>query len=841
MPDEDKHHVKNDHVVTGGGGLKDKKQFSWVKMSMLAVVVAVVGGFFVWNSFAASGTQGIIDTYYQTVIGQSADSSGLAYWSSKYDAAKDQTAKNAVIEQLVATLKNTQAYKNKQAAAASTSSAPAVSTKPVTGTKNATTNSSPSTSSSSTSSSSSATSTSGCVANTAGNTAFIKGLYTKYLKYAPDDTGLKYWVDQLDTCAKTPAAAEAFFKAKSTTTPATSSTSPSKPATSANQGTTGANNPFPQRKDGETDWQYRSRVGNWLSTEHSIMTQGCCGGIPDVGSWADRIISGKWSPQQVLDHLKLTGQALRYTEGMADPNSDFAIGQNIKNTLGSAIMEQVTEGDVKPSDYCRKTKELIDSGLLKGGLPYYCIYNSGYGHDNGTENERGKTLADALMAVASGSWGAAIKNGSTTLEEAAERVRNGETESSCEKVAAMASLFPSCGNGAQNVTQADLYALAQQCYGGNMVTGTMKDECKSTSAQTPTKPGNTSSSSSAPKDPSQSAANSNIPNDASAKAAADYSQTPLQKASSKAKSVTAVDKAVKACDSTTCAVLPLGAAKTSDIKSDATVSAAPIYENNYPTVSPYTESWDNGGSVNAASTTIGATVTNESSTMVAASDVAMCVDQYVPLKQGDKSVCVKVLRLYLGLVGYLNEETAQDGANVSGYNGLMIFGEGLKNAVAKYQKDRGMSNKSGSVDKATWLDLKDFASHEYQSQKQVASDIQVAAAVGNELQQQEFARLFDKCKNNVVLDKSDGMDAGERECVKRLQQILAFVQDATLSITGQFDAATQNAVTRFKAMRGLRGTPIVDKQTWELLEAAKQVSPYQSPYQAGSGNLASAY
>ncbi len=832
MPDEDKHHVKNDHVVTGGGGLKDKKQFSWVKMSMLAVVVAVVGGFFVYSSFAASANSAAVTSAYQRLLGRAPDSGGLTYWTAQLDSGKKSISD---VEDMI---KGSAEYKNKQAA---TSAAPATATKPASGTK---TNSS-TTTSATPAASTPASAAASCTAKTAENTAFIKGLYTKYLKYAPDDAGLKYWVDQLDTCAKTSATAEAFFKAKSTVT-TTDGKKPTAAGVNAAEGTPGADNPFPQRKDGETDRQYERRIDAWLVVEFQIMTQSCCGGLASgtgkgMVNWAELIRTGKWSPQQVLDHLKTqSGQSLKQMAIEANPDSKEAIDQNIKQTLGSAIMEQVTESDIKDIDYCHKTKELLDKGLLKGGLPYYCIYNSGYGFDNGGETERGKTLADSLMGVSSGTWTAAIQNGKMTLEEAVERVKKGETTASCEDVAVMASLFPSCGAGGQNVTQADLQAVAQQCYGGNLVTGTPSKDCFPNQPSQPTN-GSNKNTGGTSQAPSKDAVNSNIPNDAAVASATNNSQTPLQKASSKAKSVTGVDKAVKACDSTTCAVLPLGTAKTSDIKSDATVPAAPIYENNYPTVSPYTESWDNGGSVNAASTTIGATVTNESSTMVAASDVAMCVDQYVPLKQGDKSVCVKVLRLYLGLVGYLNEETAQDGANVSGYNGLMIFGEGLKNAVAKYQKDRGMSNKSGSVDKATWLDLKDFASHEYQSQKQVASDIQVAAAVGDELQQQEFARLFDKCKNSVVLDKSDGMDAGERECVKRLQQILAFVQDATLSITGQFDAATQNAVTRFKAMRGLRGTPVVDKQTWELLEAAKQVSPYQSPYQAGSGNLASAY
>ncbi len=56
-------------ATTGGGGLKSSQNFSWKRAAPLIAVVALVGGFFVYSSFAAS---------FQSVSSQPSSSGALA-------------------------------------------------------------------------------------------------------------------------------------------------------------------------------------------------------------------------------------------------------------------------------------------------------------------------------------------------------------------------------------------------------------------------------------------------------------------------------------------------------------------------------------------------------------------------------------------------------------------------------------------------------------------------------------------------------------------------------------------------------------------------------------------
>ncbi len=121
MPEEDKHITKNERTVTGGGGLREKRQLSWPKMGLIAIVVAIVGGFLVWGTFATSANTAWVQSQYQALLGRPADSSGLAFWTSRID--KDPGQKNVMI----ATIQATTEYKNYQASKNSNPSTPAPS------------------------------------------------------------------------------------------------------------------------------------------------------------------------------------------------------------------------------------------------------------------------------------------------------------------------------------------------------------------------------------------------------------------------------------------------------------------------------------------------------------------------------------------------------------------------------------------------------------------------------------------------------------------------------------------------------------------------------------------
>lgn len=109
LSEEGNTNMNSGSTVTGAGGLKEKRGFSWVRALMVLVLVSLVGGFLVWGSFATSANAAWVNQEYQTLLGRPADSSGLAFWTARID--KDPAQKSA----LTATIKATTEYKNYQA------------------------------------------------------------------------------------------------------------------------------------------------------------------------------------------------------------------------------------------------------------------------------------------------------------------------------------------------------------------------------------------------------------------------------------------------------------------------------------------------------------------------------------------------------------------------------------------------------------------------------------------------------------------------------------------------------------------------------------------------------
>jgi len=70
--------------TTGSGGLSRTAKLESKRVVPVIMVIAVVGGFFVYSSFA-SGSQAQVTSWYRTCSNREPDSGGLAYWSGRLD------------------------------------------------------------------------------------------------------------------------------------------------------------------------------------------------------------------------------------------------------------------------------------------------------------------------------------------------------------------------------------------------------------------------------------------------------------------------------------------------------------------------------------------------------------------------------------------------------------------------------------------------------------------------------------------------------------------------------------------------------------------------------------
>lgn len=770
---QEKHtHASRDDIFveSGQGGLKEKQKFPWLKSALVLLVVSIVGGLMVWQSYAAMSTASIINTYYNTMVCKDADSGGAAYWGGQYDAAKTTDAKNKVIANLVAQLATTQAYKNRNGAPCPTPAAPQAGT-PTTPKPKV-----------------DPTSPVSCAAanTTQSSTDKVKGFYKTYLNTTyPDDAGLNYWVTQITTCKKTITDVEAFFKAKQA-------------ENKKNPTHYSPKREFPTRKSGESDSQYKSRIAQWLDGEWFNITQGCCGGLNDSYGWAEKIVSGKWTVQQVLDHLNnTTGKNFR--DQMASPDSDFAKAFEIRKKIKAAMMERVkayiasggTLGGRSPFTDCSGVMEDYNQGYTDGVGP--CLEGTGL------------EMGDEYL------WTDKIMSGAVTLEEAIAAIQSGRSATPC--IDEMSQYTPSCNSGARWVSGTDLDGY----YNGEW--DTIREQSR-TAPQPGQAGGGFGSSSSTPTSTSTPNVNATTPEEANT-----IPDSPYASVTSKIKNISSPSSAVTACSGAKCTTLPTGKTKVSEVKADQNTPIVQVADpsscgsGSGGTIcagNQYSEEWDNSGAKTSTTTTKPANAKEE----FTPDELKRCIDQYAKLEPGDDSVCVKVARIYLGLTGYDNVEESTE------------YDSEMQTAVEDFQSDQSVSNASGIIDKATWDKFKEVTSEVNQSEKQRARDQQVVAEVTNQIQRSNFAILFASCPGQPVLTPGATGD-----CVRRVQQILALVQVAGLPITGKLDDNTKNALKEYQTGHNLKATGIVDKDTWKLLEASRNTETYRSPFKAESGTV----
>lgn len=79
--------IKRDEAgkfTSGSGSLNSVKSFNWSRALPIIFVVALVGGFFVFKSFA-SGSRAEVTKWYRTCLNKEPDSGGLNYWAGRLD------------------------------------------------------------------------------------------------------------------------------------------------------------------------------------------------------------------------------------------------------------------------------------------------------------------------------------------------------------------------------------------------------------------------------------------------------------------------------------------------------------------------------------------------------------------------------------------------------------------------------------------------------------------------------------------------------------------------------------------------------------------------------------
>lgn len=166
--------IKRDDLgkfTSGSGGLKSLKNFNLKRALPLILVVALVGGLFVWRSFAADFAPQI-QTAYQTNLGRPASSGDIAYWTTQLGATNPKWTVSSM-NQFIASSAEGQRYK------ASKAKSPVATTSPQT------------------SQSTAPPTFSDAQYSKLSDESFVKTIYIQLLGGGPDSISLKDWVTRL--------------------------------------------------------------------------------------------------------------------------------------------------------------------------------------------------------------------------------------------------------------------------------------------------------------------------------------------------------------------------------------------------------------------------------------------------------------------------------------------------------------------------------------------------------------------------------------------------------------------------------------------------------------------
>lgn len=909
MPDEDKQHIKSEHMVTGGGGLKEKAQLSWTRMGILVAVIALVGGFFVWNSFAA--TVGVTETtrLYQQLLGRSPGSAELKAWADRIDG------KTWTVAQVEAQIKASNEYKNRQAAAPASSSSTSSSSS--TTSKNDSSGYNPPTESDGRPITTPQT--------TADSEAYIKAVFLELLGRSASYNDVAFWGKRIDSGktkdqvkAEIAATSEAKTYAAKKAAASTAAASNSKSCEVTSRRDANGNNSLTLTSDtvqsvfseagvtvkvgsaeyndiynkiascqltraqavealknspaGQTAAKLQAdlRAASMELLEERLQAQGGFKEPTDPG-----IVRYKWCQKYYDEYKASNGRITSIPDycfeavGLPSPaplidrvTHSVKLGTMTEQEAVSAVKDNAVYVCGGPFDfsvpacsggskYVAGPSTALDDRVSRSGLPeVQAAWQQAIGLQtpseatvNATPTNTDRSQASATSTKSSRATKIANQTPAVTEEAKAATVCGNKAcydiplSSSANTTAGTASTVyirvrditsapvTNDGNvlvasqvrlttvgtldgatlsrtqGGGGVTQTTAAGKMTEATKGNGWVGwTFKaDKLWGASAYLTLPSGYTGAGSSCSGKPETDVATFNLRRLALGPA---YGSRPLISTQGNPGDVAYCEFAVKGpTQSTSSTPLPSNRSYTSEPA--LAISEGDLYSSN---------SVPNGDfSSQSASSTV---ASNPQSTQ-------SCVASNAPsLRIGDKGVCVTAAQAYLAMAGAtkssgFSEEYTKDTAA----------------EVKAYQAEEGLPQ-TGQVDNKTITKLQESAREGLQSKKIASRKESITAASTASNLRATSAIVYPGC------DSQKTLKAGMKDdCVKRVQQILAVTQDPYLSISGRLDGETKAEVKRFQENRGLVGTGVVDKPTWNLLEAAKNIGLYNSPFSAPSGSL----
>lgn len=438
-------------------------------------------------------------------------------------------------------------------------------------------------------------------------------------------------------------------------------------------------------------------------------------------------------------------------------------------------------------------------------------------------------------------WVSAVLSGAISLSEAVEAISRGDVYSAghCQNV--VQNLEPSCGGGSVYVprdtfaklcrTTDPTYQVANHAcviYGQGPAStpgsGRRTVPSRGTTFNTNTSQSNTTSESSSTETGATKSSDK-------AEETPDESSVVLENISTIVVPMSKPETTVTACSEpdrfTHCVQLPVGDATSNSTPEDTSTTVEATYTSNdaceYTTATPtgcseneYAQEWQ-------TASTVGSSTQNQSNRETDVDGAKCSVSPYKVIKVGDKGDCVKVLQAYLGLAGYLTS-IVEDPE----YSGT------LQSDVLKFQKDQDVTpEKDSSVRKETWDALREYVGKIQQKKKEILSNQMIANEAGTLQRQLLNSLIIPACDDRSTLSPGSTGD-----CVKRIQQILALISSPNLNITGTYDEATKQAVVKYQKEHNLSTSGFVDRLTRSLLEQSLvDYSVQRTPYAPARGTF----
>lgn len=454
--------------------LSKKSSFGWARALLIAIPLALVGIFIVFNTFAATASETYVRDLYTGLLGRTpaTTDSGVKYWATRIDNGKST---KAAVYTAIYNSSEAKSYRDKliksgnYSVPGATPTTPAQqakqgasdSKKPVTGTATA--------------------------AQVAAQTAWVKTAYKEVFGRDIDKAGLAFWVDQLTKRGKSQAEVRKVFNDKKTAADAKSAKS-GKPSAKLTAKQCRAQ----LLKDGG----YASGVHTYFTDKviaETIVRDAYIAYTTHSG-W--ELTSEMWKQVDLVQNCQKTKKQLAAElkaspDGQARTTKDKDFVENVKGPINDAYMQifiaaweakgrkftvvpfQLSAAGV---EYCTNFMRTYKPGSGKL-IAYYCFRNVGLDDlgGNGAMNEY---------------WEAQVRAGQVDVGGAVAAISSKSAGVCPRNVdgndAAIEEIFPSCAGGGQFISAEDLASAQAQLEAKRQVEQKMPQAAKPSSPMKPT-------------------------------------------------------------------------------------------------------------------------------------------------------------------------------------------------------------------------------------------------------------------------------------------------------------------------------------------------------------------